>query len=58
MLSDISVCKNWIDPFEGIETLLRKQKLLQSQGSSKNWIDPFEGIETVNLMASEDIEFS
>jgi len=37
--------KNWIDPFEGIETI----KLDWDEDflpACKNWIDPFEGIET------------
>jgi len=41
-------CKNWIDPFEGIETLLQINTEMLATVFCKNWIDPFEGIETSN----------
>ena len=40
-----SISKNWIDPFEGIETLMSAS--FSASGPGKNWIDPFEGIETL-----------
>jgi len=41
-----SLSKNWIDPFEGIETSIRPKTNFPTF-CSKNWIDPFEGIETL-----------
>ena len=39
-------CKNWIDPFEGIETInCFPGDFIHFK--RKNWIDPFEGIETL-----------
>ena len=44
--------KNWIDPFEGIETKIKLDWDENFSPPRKNWIDPFEGIETLYLFYS------
>ena len=47
MVDKSTPSKNWIDPFEGIETVFSFFSSYTRTFESKNWIDPFEGIETL-----------